>query len=100
MFVGSSPDSKIHSDDILSLISDPLPPFCIIYDCKFDYKTYSYLCYDYSTSDALMQICSLLIAQNWILLSSLIKNIDLDGKFDNFLLSLHTIINKNCPQKR
>ena len=70
IFVNSAPDSKIHSGNVLSLISDHLPQFCIIYDCKFDYKASSYVSL---ITVNLMPISSLLIMQKLILPSLLIK---------------------------
>ena len=97
IFVNSVPDSKIHSGNVLSLISDHLPQFCIIYDCKFDYKASSYLSYDYSHFDANKFLADYAEIDTSFLAD---QNINLDGKFDNFLLSLHCLIDKHCPQKK
>ena len=96
-FGNSAPDSKIHSGNVLSLISDHLPQFCIIYDCKFECKAPLYLSYDYSHFDA-----NELLADYAKIDTSFIadQNINLDGKFDKFLLSLHCLIDKHCPQKK
>ena len=96
IFVNSAPGFKIHSGNILSLISDHLPQFSIISDCKFDYKASSYLFNDYSHFDANRFLADY-AAIDISFLSD--QNIDLDGKFDSFLLSLHSLINKHCPQK-
>ena len=97
IFVNSAPDSKIHSGNVLSLISDHLPQFCIIDDCKFDYKSSSYLSYDYSQFDANKFLADYAEIGTSFLAN---QNINLDGKFDNFLLSLHCLIDKHCPQKK
>ena len=68
--VNSAPDSKIHSGNVLSLISDHLPQFCIVYDCKLITKLP--LIFLMITVN-LMPISSLLIMQKLILPSLLIK---------------------------
>ena len=78
IFVNSAPDSKIHSGNVLSLISDHLPQFCIIYDCKFDYKASSYLSYDYSQFDANKFLADYAEIDTSFLAD---QNINLDGKF-------------------
>ena len=96
IFVNSAPDSKIHSGNVLSLISDHLPQFCIIYDCKFEYKAPSYLSYDYSHFDANELLADYAKIDTSFLAD---RHFNLDGKFDKSLLSLHCLIDKHCPEK-
>ena len=51
IFVNNIIGSNIQSGNILSLISDHLPQFCIISDFTCDYKNVSHSSYDYSNLD-------------------------------------------------
>ena len=98
IFINSSPERKIKSGNILSLISDHLPQFCIIYDCNFDFKASSQICWDdYNNFDA-----NKFLADYAALDASLLTdhNIDLHQKFDKLLLSLQSLINQSInPEK-
>ena len=52
IFVNNLLGHNIQSGNILSLISDHLPQFCIISDFIYDYKKVSHISYDYSHFDA------------------------------------------------
>ncbi len=97
IFVNTAVDSNIQSGNILSLISDHLPQFCIVNECTFDYKNSSYFAYDYSKFDANKFLADYAEIDTHFLTD---QNIEMSGKFDKFLLDLNCIINKHCPQKK
>ena len=96
IFVSNASDSNIQSGNILSLISDHLPQFCIINDCEFDYNASSYLSYDYSHFDANKFFADYAELDMSFLTD---ENANLNAKFNEFLLTLHCLIDKHCPQK-
>ena len=97
IFINSSPDTKIKSGNILSLFSDHLPQFCIIYDCKFDFKASSQICYDYNSFDGNKFHADYAALDTSFLTD---HNIDLDQMFDRFLLILNSLLNRHCSQKK
>ena len=97
IYVNNAIGSNIQSGNILSLISDHLPQFCIINDCTFDHKTSSHFSYDYSQFDADKFLADYAEMDTSFLTD---QSIGLNGKFDNFLLSIHCLIDKHCPQKK
>ncbi len=97
IFVNTTTDSNIQSGNILSLISDHLPQFCIINNYEFDYKSSSYLSYDYSHFNADSFLADYVELDKSFLTD---QNSNLDEKFKQFLLSLHCLIDKHCPQRK
>ena len=82
--------SNIQSGNILSMISDHLPQFCIISEFKCDHKNMFHFSYNYSQFDT-----NKLLADNanMVLTFSTDKRIGLNDKFDKFLLNLHSLVN-------
>ena len=97
IFINNVLGCNIQSGNILSLITDHLPQYCIISDFICDYKISSHIVYDYSHFDV-NRFLFLLCRDGMAFLSN--ASTGIDDKFDNFLLNIHSLINKHCPQKR
>ena len=95
--VSNASDSNNQSGNILSPISDHLPQFCITNDCEFDYKASSHLSYDYSHFDANKFLADYAEMDKSFLTD---QNANRNTKFNEFLPTLHCLIDKHCPQKK
>ena len=93
IFVDNAIGSNIQSGNVLSLISDHLPQFCIISELTCDYKNLSHKTYDYSHFYANMFLAD--YAETIFSIADV--NSDLNDKFDKFLLNLLGLVNRHCP---
>ena len=97
IFVNIVIGSNIQSGNILYLISDHLPQFCIITDFTCNYKSLSHSSYDYSRFDVNKFLVDY-VNKDFSFPTD--KSIGLNDKFDNFLLNLYNLVDKHCPQIR
>ena len=97
IYINNATESNICSGNILSLISDHLPQFAILYDNAPEYKTSSYYAYDYKNFNE----GKFLSDYNDIERSFLNDNdIDVNQKFEIFLFKLHNLVDKHLPKKK
>ena len=79
------------------MISDHLPQFAIRKGNAPDYKNMSYFAHDYRQFNE-RNFMSDYAEFDVSYLND--ENTDLDAKFDTFLLNLHILIEKHCPEKK
>ena len=96
-YVNNSTQSNIFAGNILSLLSEHLPQLSILSDDKPDYTTTSHYTYDYKNFDAVKCLADYNEMDTTVLEDG---GLDLNEKFDNFLLNLHTLVNKHCTKKK
>ena len=100
IYVNNASESNIFARNILSQISDHLPQFAILSEDALDYKTSSYFAYkyfDYKYLDKVKFLADYKEIETSFIGSD---NMDVNGKFDTFLSSLHNLINKHFPQRK
>ena len=97
IFVTNFIGQNIQSGNILSLISDHLPQFCIISDFIYEYIKLRHFSHDYSNFDVYKFLSDYVERDTSFLVD---KSIGLGDKFGRFLFNLHSLINKHWPQKR
>ena len=97
IYVNNATESNIFAGNILSLISDHLPRFAVLSENAPDFKTSSYFSYDYKAFDEAKFLADYKEMDTSFLDDG---SQDLNGKFDTFLLNLHNLVNKHCPQKK
>ena len=97
IFLNNTTDSDIISGNLLSMISDHLPQFAIRKGNAPDYKNMSYFAHDYRQFNE-RNFMSDYAEFDVSYLND--ENTDLDAKFDTFLLNLHILIEKHCPEKK
>ena len=88
-FICNTFGSKIQNGNIVSLISDHLPQFCIINDCLSDYKHFTRYVYDYSQFDSDKFLAEYAEINASFLID---KDTNLNKKFDTFLLNTFLLL--------
>ena len=100
IYLNNATESNICSGNILSLISDHLPQFAILYDDAPEYKASSYYAYDYTNFNE----GKFLSDYNDIEGAFLNDNdIDVNQKFEIFLFilfKLQNLVDKHLPEKK
>ena len=97
IFLNNTTNSDIISGNLLCMISDHLPPFAIRKCNAPYYKNMSYFAHDYRQFDERNCMSDFPEFDVSYLNDG---NTDLDTKFDTFLLNLHILIEKHCPEKK
>ena len=90
-------DCKIFSGNILSQISDHLPQFAIFSNKKPDYSKQSYFSYKYNNFNQERFINDYTTINSTFLRDD---NIDINAKFDKFLLNVNKLVNNHCPKEK
>ena len=89
-------DCKMFSGNILFQISDHLPQFAIFSNKKPDYSKQSYFSYKYTNFNQERFINDYITINSTFLCDD---NIDVNVKFDMFLLNVHKLVNNHCPKQ-
>ncbi len=96
IFINSATENRVCGGNILSLISDHLPQFAVLYGITPNYKTSSYTVYDYKNFDEAKFLRDYVAIENPFLNNNALN---LNEKFDIYLTTLHNLIDKHCPKK-
>ena len=97
IYVNSATENNVFGGNILSLISDHLPQFAILYGNTPEYKVSFVSAYDYRKFNE-----ENFLAEYTTIEKSHLKDdaIDVSKKCDIFLLNLHNLVDKYCLKKK
>ena len=97
IYINSAYENNVVGGNILSLISDHLPQFAILFGNTPEYKVSFASVHDYRNFNE-----ENFLAEYTAIEKSYITDDDINvsKKFDTFLLKLHNLVDKHCPKKK